>query len=306
MSEQRAIIRVEDLRKSFGGIQAVDGISFEVRKGESFGILGPNGAGKTTTIRMVYGFSPKSSGVLQVFGLDIEREWRGIRSRIGVCQQENNLDPDLTVRENLEVFARYFSVPKRTARERAEELLRFVSLEHRQNDKVEELSGGMMRRLVMARALINQPELLILDEPTTGLDPQARHQVWQRLEELKARGLTILITTHYMDEASRLCDRLVIVDHGRILVEGRPLELIHRYVGREVVEVAFPSEELRRFIRSKELEHEDLGNRLIVYSRDGGDIYHQISRHYCQEGCNLRLASLEDVFLKLTGRGLRE
>jgi lipooligosaccharide transport system ATP-binding protein len=306
MSGRKDIIEVRNLRKSFGAIQAVDGISFQVHKGESFGILGPNGAGKTTTIHMVYGFSPKSSGTLRVFGLDIDREWRSVRSRIGVCQQENNLDPDLSVRENLEVFARYFAVPKSEARKRAGELLAFVSLEHRQNDKVEELSGGMMRRLVMARALINQPELLVLDEPTTGLDPQARHQVWQRLEDLKAGGLTILITTHYMDEASRLCDRLVIVDHGRILVEGRPLELIHRYVGREVVEVAFPSEELRRFIRSKELEHEDLGNRLIVYSRDGQDIYHQISRHYCREGCNLRLATLEDVFLKLTGRGLRE
>ena len=306
MSQWKSIIEVRDLRKSFGGIQAVDGISFQIRKGESFGILGPNGAGKTTTIRMVYGFSPKSSGTLRVFGLDIDTDWRTVRSRIGVCQQENNLDPDLSVRENLAVFARYFAVPKNEARKRAGELLAFVSLEHRQNDKVEELSGGMMRRLVMARALINQPELLILDEPTTGLDPQARHQVWQRLEDLKARGLTILITTHYMDEASRLCDRLVIVDHGRILVEGRPLELIHRYVGKEVVEVAFPSEELRRFIRSKELEHEDLGNRLIVYVRDGQDIYHQISRHYCREGCHLRLASLEDVFLKLTGRDLRE
>jgi lipooligosaccharide transport system ATP-binding protein len=306
MSGQGNIIEVEELRKSFGAIHAVDGISFQVLKGESFGILGPNGAGKTTTIRMVYGFSPKSAGDLRVFGLDIASDWRTIRSRIGVCQQENNLDPDLSVRENLEVFARYFAVPKGEARKRTDELLAFVSLDHRQGDKVEELSGGMMRRLVLARALINRPELLILDEPTTGLDPQARHQVWQRLEDLKARGLTILITTHYMDEASRLCDRLVIVDHGRILVEGRPLELIQRYVGREVVEVAFPSEELRRFVRSKKLEHEDLGNRLIVYVRDGQDIYHQISGHYCQEGCHLRLASLEDVFLKLTGRDLRE
>jgi lipooligosaccharide transport system ATP-binding protein len=277
-----------------------------VHKGESFGILGPNGAGKTSTIRMIYGFSPKTSGTLRVFGLSIDSEWRAVRSRIGVCQQENNLDPDLTVRENLEVFAGYFAVPKVIARQRADELLAFVSLEHRQKDRVEALSGGMMRRLVMARALINQPELLILDEPTTGLDPQARHQVWQRLEELKARGLTILITTHYMDEASRLCDRLVIMDKGRILVEGGPLELIHRYVGREVVEVAFPSEKLRGFIRARGLEHEDLGNRLIIYSRDGEDVYRSISREYCQEGCNLRLASLEDVFLKLTGRGLRE
>jgi lipooligosaccharide transport system ATP-binding protein len=306
MNASGNIIEVRALCKSFGRIDAVDGIGFEVRRGESFGILGPNGAGKTTTIRMIYGFSPKTSGTLQVFGLDIDRDWRAVRSRIGVCQQENNLDPDLSVRENLEVFARYFAVPKKTARERAGELLAFVSLEHRQKDKVEELSGGMMRRLVLARALINQPELLILDEPTTGLDPQARHQVWQRLEDLKARGLSILITTHYMDEASRLCDRLVIMDHGRILVEGRPLELIHRYVGREVVEVAFPGEKLRRFIHLRKLEHEDLGNRVIIYIQDGQDIYHEISINYCQEGCNLRLASLEDVFLKLTGRDLRE
>jgi lipooligosaccharide transport system ATP-binding protein len=300
------IIEVKDLGKRFGEIAAVDGISFQVRSGESFGILGPNGAGKTTTIRMAYGFSPIGFGSLKVFGLDIARDWRAVRARIGVCQQDNNLDPDLTVRENLEIFAGYFDIPRREAKERAWELLRFVSLEHRQDAKVEELSGGMMRRLVIARALINQPELLILDEPTTGLDPQARHQVWQRLEELKSRGLTILITTHYMDEASRLCDRLVIMDHGRILVEGKPMDLIHRYVGKEVVEVAFPSESLKHYVRSQGLEHEDLGNRLIIYSRNGEDIYRLLSREYCDEGCYLRMASLEDVFLKLTGRGLRE
>ncbi len=300
------IIEVKDLGKRFGEIAAVDGISFQVRSGESFGILGPNGAGKTTTIRMAYGFSPIGFGSLKVFGLDIARDWREVRARIGVCQQDNNLDPDLTVRENLEIFAGYFDIPRREAKERAWELLRFVSLEHRQDAKVEELSGGMMRRLVIARALINQPELLILDEPTTGLDPQARHQVWQRLEDLKSRGLTILITTHYMDEASRLCDRLVIMDHGRILVEGKPMDLIHRYVGKEVVEVAFPPESLKHYIRSQGLEHEDLGNRLIIYSRNGEDIYRLLSREYCDEGCYLRMASLEDVFLKLTGRGLRE
>jgi len=301
-----AIIEARQLNKCFGEITAVDGISFQVHPGESFGLLGPNGAGKTTTVRMIYGFSPMDAGSLQVFGLDIRRQWREVRGQIGVCQQDNSLDPDLTVRENLEVFAGYFDIPRRRARERTRELLEFVALEHRGAAKVEELSGGMMRRLVLARALINQPRLLILDEPTTGLDPQARHQVWQRLEELKARGLTVLITTHYMDEASRLCDRLLILDHGRILVEGRPLELIHRFVGKEVVEVAFPEEKLRRFVRERQWEHEDLGNRLIIYSRNGEDLYRLISRDYCEEGCHLRMASLEDVFLRLTGRDLRE
>jgi lipooligosaccharide transport system ATP-binding protein len=300
------IIEARGLTKSFGGITAVDGISFQVGRGESFGLLGPNGAGKTSTVRMVYGFSPIGSGILRVFGLDVTSQWRTIRQSIGVCQQDNSLDPDLTVRENLEVFAGYFDIPRRRAREKTQELLEFVALDHRGKAKVEELSGGMMRRLVLARALINEPRLLILDEPTTGLDPQARHQVWQRLEELKARGLTILLTTHYMDEASRLCDRLLILDHGQILVEGRPQELIRRYVGKEVVEVAFPQERLRRFVRERRWEHEDLGNRLIIYSQDGEDLYRLISRDYCREGCHLRMASLEDVFLKLTGRGLRE
>jgi len=277
-----------------------------VSPGESFGLLGPNGAGKTTTIRMIYGFSPMSGGELDVFGLDIEKDWREIRRRIGVCQQEDNLDPDLSVGENLEVFAGYFGIGNQEARARAEQLLEFTELARRRESKVDELSGGMKRRLILARALINRPELLILDEPTTGLDPQARHQVWQRLDDLKAQGLTILLTTHYMEEASRLCDRLIIIDHGKILVEGKPLDLIHEHVGREVVEVSFPSDRLRKFVRQETIEHEDLGNRLIVYVQDGQDLYHRISRQYCEEGCTLRLASLEDVFLKLTGRGLRE
>jgi len=277
-----------------------------VQKGETFGLLGPNGAGKTTTIRMIYGFSPMTSGNLMVFGSDITKEWRSIKNRIGVCQQENSLDPDLSVEQNLEVFARYFDIPKREARNRTERLLSFVSMEHRRDDKVTSLSGGLMRRLVIARALINEPDLLILDEPTTGLDPQSRHQVWERLDELKARGLTILLTTHYMEEASRLCDRLVIVDHGRILVEGKPADLIRQHVGREVIEVNEPSKVLIRWVASQKLEHEDLGHRLIIYCEKGESLFHTISSTYCTEGCDLRLATLEDVFLKLTGRGLRE
>ena len=300
------IVEAEEVRKRFDDFVAVDGISFHVFAGECFGILGPNGAGKTSTIRMIYGFSPMTGGSLKVFGLDVSSGWRAIKSRIGVCQQENNLDPDLTVEQNLEVFARYFDIPKKQAHERARKLLEFIALDHRKESTVTELSGGMMRRLVLARALINDPDLLILDEPTTGLDPQSRHQVWQRLEELRSKGLSILLTTHYMDEASRLCDRVVIMDRGGILVEGRPIDLIKRHVGQDVIEVAEPGDELRTYIQSRSVPYEDLGHRLIVYGQESNKLFHTISNQYCEEGCILRMATLEDVFLKLTGRGLRE
>lgn len=300
------VIEAEGLRKSFGDLVAVDGISFHVVRGECFGILGPNGAGKTSTIRMIYGFSPMTGGILRVFGLPTSEGWRAIKTRIGVCQQENNLDPDLTVQQNLEVFARYFDIPKKQASQQAEKLLEFIALNHRKKAKVTELSGGMMRRLVLARALINDPDLLILDEPTTGLDPQSRHQVWERLEELRSRGLSILLTTHYMDEASRLCDRLVIMDQGKILVEGKPLELIGQHVGQNVIEVADPTAELRAFVQAQSVAYEDVGHRLMIYGNDSDRLFHEISDEYCQEGCILRMATMEDVFLKLTGRGLRE
>jgi lipooligosaccharide transport system ATP-binding protein len=300
------VIEAKNLKKRFGGFVAVDGISFHVFPGECFGILGPNGAGKTSTIRMIHGVSPMTGGTLKVFGLPMAKGWRTIKSRIGVCQQENTLDPDLSVEQNLEVFARYFDVEKRQARRRTENLLAFMGLEHRKKARVTELSGGMVRRLVLARALINQPDLLILDEPTTGLDPQSRHQVWERLEELRTGGLSILLTTHYMDEASRLCDRLVIVDQGRILVEGKPETLIADHVGQDVIEIAAPSHDLRTFVRSQPVSHEDLGHRLIIYGQESDKLFHQITSQFCQEGCVLRVATLEDVFLKLTGRGLRE
>jgi lipooligosaccharide transport system ATP-binding protein len=300
------IVEAKNLLKKFGDFVAVNQISFKVTSGECFGILGPNGAGKTTTIRMVYGFSPMSGGSLKVFGLDISRDWRQIKSRIGVCQQENSLDPDLTVLQNLEVFARYFDMPKKEAREKALELLSFIALDHRQNATVSELSGGLMRRLVLARALINHPDLLILDEPTTGLDPQSRHQMWDRLEELRGRGISILLTTHYMEEASELCDRLIIIDHGLILVEGKPLELIRQHVGQDVVEIDEPTRELRAFIQDRQLPYEDLGHRLIVYCGDRGELYQRITRDFCKGSCVMRMATLEDVFLKLTGRELRE
>ncbi len=300
------IVEAENLLKKFGDLVAVNRISFRVATGECFGILGPNGAGKTTTIRMVYAFSPMSGGSLKVFGLDISREWRRIKSRIGVCQQENSVDPDLTVLQNLEVFARYFNIPKKEAREKAVELLDFIALGHRATATVTELSGGMMRRLVLARSLINQPDLLILDEPTTGLDPQSRHQLWARLEELRGRGISILLTTHYMEEASRLCDRLIIIDHGLILVEGKPDELIREHVGKNVIEVTGPTEELKSFIHSRQFDYEDLGHRLMIYCEDSGELYQRVTRDFCKEGCLMRSATLEDVFLKLTGRELRE
>jgi lipooligosaccharide transport system ATP-binding protein len=306
MKTDVCVIKAEDLVKEFNSFTAVDHVSFRVSKGECFGILGPNGAGKTTTIRMVYGFSPMTAGRLQVFDLDITRDWRQIKASIGVCQQENSLDPDLTVLENLEVFASYFDIPRREAQKRAIEFLNFMALSQRRDALVTELSGGMMRRLVLARALINNPDLLILDEPTTGLDPQSRHQVWERLEALRKKGISILLTTHNMDEASRLCDRLIIMDHGRILVEGRPRDLIEEHVGRDIIEVAEPTPELRSYIRSNHLEHEDLGHRLILYCEDKGDLYQQISRNFCRGSCIMRMATLEDVFLKLTGRELRE
>ena len=303
---ERPIIEAKNLRKDFDGVGAVNGIAFYVMPGECFGILGPNGAGKTTTIRMVYGFSPMSGGSLTVFGLPIQTGWRSIKTRIGVCQQENTLDPDLTVEQNLAVFARYFDIPKNEAVKRADALLGFISLEHRRTAKVTELSGGMVRRVVLARALVNHPELLILDEPTTGLDPQSRHQVWERLESLRAKGLSILLTTHYMDEAARLCDRLVIMDRGKILVEGNPHDLIHRYVGHDVIEVANPEDGLRQFVKDNGISHDDLGHRLIVYGEQKDALFQKVSQDFCLEECTLRMATLEDVFLKLTGRGLRD
>ncbi|MGO9137787.1 MAG: ABC transporter ATP-binding protein [Syntrophales bacterium] len=300
------IVKAKNLTKIFGNLVAVDSISFEVHPGECFGMLGPNGAGKTSTIRMIYGLSPITRGALEVFGLDIAQNTRAIKSRLGVCHQDNNLDPDLTVKQNLEVFSRYFNMSHTAAQVQAESLLRFMALEHRKDARVTELSGGMMRRLVLARALLNGPELLILDEPTTGLDPQSRHQVWERLGELKAKGLSILISTHNMDEASRLCDRLIIMDHGGILVEGKPLELIRQYVGHDIIEVLEPNESLRAFVQSRNMEYEDLGHRLIINTGDGNTLFREISNEYCKEGCIMRMATLEDVFLKLTGRELRE
>ncbi len=301
-----AIIEANGLYKTFDSFTAVNGVSFSVRPGECFGLLGPNGAGKTTTIRMLYGFTPRSGGDLTIFGLNCDDNWREIKARIGVCQQDNNLDPDLTIRQNLEIFAGYFNIPRQVVAERTAELLRFTSLEQRSNEHVRDLSGGMMRRLVLARALINNPELLILDEPTTGLDPQSRHQLWGRMEDLKQRGMTILLTTHYMDEAERLCDRLVIVDAGKILVEGVPRELIREHVGSDVIEIVAPCKDIRNLLNERQIKYEDLDHRLIVYSQEPDELYRHLLGEHCRDGCMLRPATLEDLFLRLTGRELRD
>jgi lipooligosaccharide transport system ATP-binding protein len=255
---------------------------------------------------MIYGFTPRESGRLRLFGTDCDGAWRSVKARIGVCQQEDNLDPDLTVRQNLQIFAAYFDIPSTLVNDRVTSLLQFTALEGREHANVMELSGGLKRRLVLARALLNEPQLLILDEPTSGLDPQSRHQLWSRLDELKQRGLTTLLTTHYMDEAQRLCDRLIIMDQGKILVEGTPRDLIREHVGKNVIEVVAPCAELRQLLDEKGIAYEDLGQRLIVYSNDGETLYRDLLGEHCREGCMLRPATLEDVFLRLTGRELRE
>jgi lipooligosaccharide transport system ATP-binding protein len=301
-----SIIRTENLEKNFAALQAVAGISFSVAPGECFGLLGPNGAGKTTTIRMLYGYTPIGSGTLEVFGLDVRRHIREIKQRIGICQQEDSLDPDLSVRDNLIGYARYFSLPVKVARQRADELLAFFALEKKAATSIRTLSGGLKRRLMLARALINNPELLILDEPTTGLDPQSRQLLWERLATLKARGLTVLLTTHYMEEAARLCDRLLIVDHGKVLIEGRPAELVRREIGSNVLEILEPDQAVRAFLHQHGSRFEEAGERLLVHLDDGDELFLRLTREVRREGCTLRPATLEDLFLKLTGRELRE
>ena len=298
------IIEAVDLRKRYNHLKAVDGVSFRVKKGECYGLLGPNGAGKTSVIRMIYGFSPLSSGQLSVFGLDIRQGWRQIRSRIGVCQQDNTLDPDLTVEENLLIFAGYFQIPSAAAKARTEALLDFFALVPKKKAKVAELSGGLARRLTLARALINEPKLVILDEPTTGLDPQSRHQLWDKLSELRRSGVTLVLTTHYMEEASYLCDRLMIIDHGKVLVEGSPRELIQKYAGESVIEIEGSDKSLQQFLAQHKVRHETLDQRIIIYADNALGEY--IRSQFCTQKCTFRMTTLEDVFLHLTGRELRE
>ena len=308
MSASNSLILARQLTKRFGDLLAVDGIDFEVAKGEAFGFLGPNGAGKTSTMRMIGGVSPVTSGLLTIFGLDPARHGPTIRARLGVVPQADTLDLELTVRENLLIYSRYFDLSWREGGRRADELLEFVQLNERSRDKVDELSGGMKRRLTIARALINSPELLLLDEPTTGLDPQARHLVWDRLYRLKQRGVTLVLTTHYMDEAEQLCDRLVVMDKARIAAVGSPRELIDRYSTREVLELRFPIDEqppLDGKLNDLAERIEVLPDRVLLYTSDGDEAIAAVHRRGLQpETALVRRSTLEDVFLRLTGRSL--
>ncbi|MEJ2627640.1 MAG: ABC transporter ATP-binding protein [bacterium] len=300
------VINTQNLVKRFGQFTAVDSISFQVKRGELFGLLGPNGAGKTTAISMIYGFSPLTSGEMKVFGLNIETDWREIRSRLGVCQQNNTLDPDLTVEQNLRIYTHYFDMDKNRARQRVEEMLTFFALHNKRRAQVSELSGGLARRLQLARTLMAEPELLVLDEPTTGLDPQSRHQVWERLIALKKQGLTLLLTTHYMDEAAYLCNRLMIMDHGKIITEGHPRDLIIQHAAENVVEIEGPDQELRNFIRQSDMKYDELEERIIIYTKNQEKLNKQFREKFCMDACLYRAGNLEDVFLRLTGRELRE
>jgi lipooligosaccharide transport system ATP-binding protein len=304
----QTIIAAEGLTKKYGKFTAVDRISFGIQEGECFGFLGPNGAGKTSTVRMIHCVSPVTSGTLVVNGMAAHIDNRLIKKTTGVIPQEINLDNDLTVHENLMVFARFFDIPGREAKVRIAELLKFVELEPKQNSKIDQLSTGMKRRLLIARALINRPKLIIADEPTTGLDPQARHLIWQRLRQLKNEGVTLILTTQYMEEAQQLCDRIVIMYQGKILKEGIPSRLIQDEIGGEVAEIRISSDQDERLIAELSgttCGHERVGDTLFFYSRDG-----QIMRHKLNEldlpNSMHRPASLEDVFLKLTGRSLIE
>jgi lipooligosaccharide transport system ATP-binding protein len=288
----------------------VNGITFGVRAGEAFGFLGPNGAGKTSTMRMIACVSPVTSGELRVLGMNPRSQASAIKARLGVVPQQDNLDNELTVRENLLMYARYFNIARRTAEQRADELLAFVELSDRANARVESLSGGMKRRLTIARALVNEPEVILLDEPTTGLDPQARHVVWERLYQLKRRGATLLLTTHYMDEAERLCDRLVVMDKAAIVAEGSPRDLIARYSTREVLELRFP-DEMRAGIDGRLSGLGDrveiLPDRVQIYTADGEAALQQVhTLGIPLESALVRRSTLEDVFLRITGRGLIE
>ncbi|PYC67328.1 ABC transporter [Micromonospora arborensis] len=308
MTSGRALIQARGLVKRFGDFTAVAGIDVEVRSGEAFGFLGPNGAGKSSTMRMVGCTSPPSGGELRILGMDPVRDGPAIRTRLGVCPQLDNLDPELTVRENLTVYARYFGIARRAARERADELLDFVQLTDRADSLVEPLSGGMKRRLTIARALVNDPEIVLLDEPTTGLDPQARHLVWERLFRLKQQGVTLVLTTHYMDEAEQLCDRLVVMDGGRIVAEGSPRALIAQHSTREVVELRFAAESQEPFagkLDSVGERVEVLPDRVLLYVPDGDAAVAEVSALGLNPANVLvRRSGLEDVFLHLTGRTL--
>jgi lipooligosaccharide transport system ATP-binding protein len=306
------MIRARGLRKSFGDFEAVKGVDVDVRRGEAFGFLGPNGAGKSSTMRMIAAVSPVSGGELEILGMDPAVDGPAIRGRLGVCPQEDTLDNGLNVRDNLFIYGRYFGIPRAEVNSRVDELLDFVQLTEKAKSTVEDLSGGMKRRLTIARSLINRPDLLLLDEPTTGLDPQARHVLWDRLFRLKQSGVTLVITTHYMDEAEQLCDRLVVMDKGLIVAEGSPLDLIRQHSTREVAELRFgiaeegaDHQQLAEKVADLGHRVEALPDRLLVYSDDGEEVIAKVHERGLEPVAVLvRRSTLEDVFLRLTGRTL--
>jgi lipooligosaccharide transport system ATP-binding protein len=304
------LIQVTNLVKNFGSFTAVDGISFSVKQGESFGLLGPNGAGKSSTMRIIGATSQRTSGDVQILGKDPELHGPQIRAHLGVVPQQDNLDEELTCAENLYIYGRYFGLPKKLVTEKIDDLLEFAQLNEKKNAKVNSLSGGMKRRLTIARALVSDPDILMLDEPTTGLDPQARHILWDRLFRLKEKGVTLLITTHHMDEAEQLCDRLIVMDNGKIMAEGSPAGLIKEYSSKEVLEVRFGSDRNAQMVEklnnlSERLEV--LPDRLLMYTESGEELLAKISALNIHPNTSLvRRSSLEDVFLRLTGRSLIE
>jgi lipooligosaccharide transport system ATP-binding protein len=304
------LIRARGLTKTYGDFVAVDGIDFDVAKGESFGFLGPNGAGKSTTMRIIGATSVRTSGTLTILGKDPEENGPQIRAHLGVVPQQDNLDNELTVSENIFIYGRYFGLSSNFINKKIPELLEFAQLEEKKDTKVEALSGGMKRRLTIARSLVSEPDILMLDEPTTGLDPQARHILWDRLFRLKEQGVTLLITTHYMDEAEQLCDRLIVMDKGKIMAEDSPAKLIKDYSTKEVLEVRFGSErnqEMVEILRPLAQRIEVLPDRILLYAEDGEQLLEQIAAKGIHPNTSLvRRGSLEDVFLRLTGRSLVE
>jgi len=306
MSLRESVVVGNGLTKRYGSFTAVDAIDFEVCPGECVGFLGPNGAGKTTTVRMVSCFTPITAGTATVFGLDVSLRPREVKARLGICPQEDNLDPDFTVEKNLIVYGRYFDIPKAETVSRVRDLLQMMQLEEKAQAKIEELSGGMKRRLILARALLNHPSLLILDEPTTGLDPQARHLIWHRVRSLKAEGTTILLTTHYMEEASQLCDRVILMDRGKILLTGTPADLIKKEVGFEVVEIWNYEPDVEAFVKERGWRHEAVVDRIHVFLPPGDDGGRELGERFPHQEHLLRQATLEDVFLLKAGRALRD
>ena len=304
---QEILVKAENLSKKFGEFFALDSVNFEIFKGESFGFLGPNGAGKTTTMKMIQSVSPLTGGRLTLAGMDVAEHGREIKCMIGVAPQEDNLDPDFTVFRNLMVYARYFDIPKEKAKTKADELLKFMQLDEKRDVIITSLSGGMRRRLLLARALMNDPQILILDEPTTGLDPQARHLIWTKIKNLQKQGVTVILTTHYMDEAAHICDRLIIMDHGKIIERGKPADLVKKHVGEEVLEVLF-SDEAMQFLKQNfpDARIDVVGDKIQVFANKPRGVLAKVLEKVSFKGALIRDSNLEDVFLKLAGRSLKD